>query len=244
MTSIHGTNTQYDGLSDFYYSLSLTPGDKIFGTGFGITQGGPIEYDDLVRTMHIKEGQENNFDILQSYQNLAQVARDSFRAQKLTQPRSDKKTVYSVLSTFEDLSEFKKLVDVGRMKEYLEDSDQVTLIVPTNEALREAQGSWFTMHDPKLVREFIRAHTLGFDLPYERILGRRLELYPLYEGLSYVVDGTGQFRDYINFYQKRYRINEGMYPSAQARFKLLKIFKSENGSVYVIDGAFDPEILI
>ena len=246
MTSMFGTDTSYSAMSSDFLALNLDNSDTIWGAGYGITQGKPIKYGDFIHSMNATDGDETNFNLLQAYQDKRTYYYDLLR-QKTKKQDPALKTVYDIVRMFPQVKEFVGLLDLSGWDNYAKSFDpntKVTYIVPTNEAILDAKSSWFHMSDPKMIREFLKAHTCSFALGFDDIIGRKLEVYTAREGFSFYVDGTGQFMPEVNFYQKGVYQKDWLMPIPNQRFKLLKSFQADNGMIYVIDGCFSPNILL
>jgi hypothetical protein len=246
MTSLFGTDTSYSAMNNDFLALNLDDSDYIWGTGRGITSGEPIKYSNFIHGLKKTDGDEDNFNYLQDYQTIRKTGLTYLKDN--TKPKDPSiRTVYEVVRMFPQCSEFVKLLDQSNWDTYAKTYDansKVTYIVPTNRAILDAQSSWFHMSDPKMIKELLKAHTLNFALPFDSILGKTLEVYPLRESFSFYVDGTGKFSPNITFYQKSVGLKNYEYPTPTQRYPLIKTFETDNGMVYVMDGIFSPSILI
>jgi hypothetical protein len=246
MTAQFGTDTSYSAMSSDFLALNLDNSDTIWGTGYGITKGNKINYGDFIHSMNATDGDETNYGMLQGYQDKRKYYSELLR-QKTKAKVPAIRTVYEIVRTFPQLSEFVKLLDLSGWDNYVKTNDpnaKVTLIVPTNKAILEAKSSWFHMSDPQMIKEFLKSHTCSFSLPFDAMVGRKLEVYTKREGFSFYADGTGQFMPELNFYQKGVYQKDWMMPIANQRFKVVKSFETDNGMIYVIDGCFSPGVLI
>jgi hypothetical protein len=274
MSSLFGTDQGYQAMSNHYLSLALTDGDILFGTDYApILDQAPlprgINYSTLVKTEHIIDGEEKNPSILADYlRKIHSIERTTSPISSLTIPKTGEPTVYDIVNMFPDLSLFASLIDVSNIKTDLVTDQKVTLIVPTNEALRTSLSQWLKvkgyspysepanldepvqpyktkfipsdlgMPDWYYIREIVKSHLLRYELRPQDIAQRKLELYTAHDSFSVYVDGTGHIRPEMYFYQKPLSILNYQYPLPTDPFIVKKIFQGRNGVVYVIDGVF------
>ncbi len=256
MTSIHGTDTAYDAMADDFLALAPSCTDNIFGTGSGITKGNAINYCDLVQSMRITDGQENNFSILQDYQNKRQQCKSDLLSKQLQKQQIDNDMGYlyssnrerttnvmDIIQKFKDISLFNDLLSYTSWNIYLRESTNVTVFVPLNSWINRAQQTWLKNKSMTRIKDVLKSHTCNFVLNTSRMINKRLEVYSMYEPFSFVVDGTGETMETINVYQRSNVLLDNQYPNPYNRFSIVKAFETDNGNVFIIDGMFNPEII-
>jgi hypothetical protein len=266
MTALFGTDTEFSVLADSYYALALSPlDDKIWGTN--------IPYTDLVERMKITDGQEDDPKILQAYTNLVDGSynqmvkstnpdagclynqggmrigsrfsdEDYGRAQYSDKPRTN---VWQLMQRIPQISDFSAMCAATNWSDKLTgeyEKDRWTIFAPTNDAMRKAKNSWLTTTNRHVLRELCKAHTSNFALKWNSMIKRKLEVYTVRDGFSFVVDGTGRFKNSVNVYQKPYGMLNFEYPIGLERFDIVQAYETDNGNVYIIDGVFSPAILV
>jgi hypothetical protein len=278
MTTINaGTEQAYNQIADNYLYLSLSNGDTIWGTDFASIGdvpplSGGVNYQNLIHSMRLVDGEENNPNILKRYIEANQNASKTLRGLEQT-PERPTQTIYNVLNMIPEVSRIKQIIDTVGYKNILNDVTQhgdlsqrrYTFFAPTNQAVDNAMQTWlkdepkdnetpqpYTFRNkssylglPNLqLRSILKAHTLGFNLRIQDTYDRKLELYTLEAPFSFVIDGTSRVVSYLNVYQKPSYLKNYQYPLPIDRFKVLKTFEVENGSLYIIDNMFSPQIVV
>ena len=211
MTANFGTDTGYSVLAGDFYSLALDCSDKIWGTN--------INYCDLVQTMKITDGMENDPQVLDSYVKLRDGCYNSlvqrtnnymnnYDDETYTMAKDNvtsehyKTNIFQLLKRIPEASIFTDLCEKtgwsGRLMRSGE-RDKMTVFVPTNRAFREAASTWLSIQDPKMIRELLKAHTADYALEWKSMIGRLLEIYTYKEGFSFISDGTGRFKEKSTF---------------------------------------------
>ena len=263
MTTIQGTDQAYDSIAGNYLYLSLTNGDTLFGTDFAPINGyqldGGINYVNLVKSMKLIDGEETNKDILTKYINM----NNSINLKP--EPVKDNNSIYSVISKIPQLYKIKQIIDSVGYNEILSTGnadDKKTFFAPVNEAVNVALESWLkpekAIYTPQpytfknipseqgipniKMKNLLKAHTLGFELDLDSVINRKLELYTLDDPFSFIIDGTAKVKPYLNVYQKPLYLKNYEYPLNLDRFKILKIFQCSNGTIYIIDNMFSPQM--
>ena len=266
MTACHGTDTEFSVLADSYYKLALSPlDDKIWGTN--------IPYTDLVERMKIYDGQEDDPKILQAYSNIVdgcynEMVKKSDPGAGCTYNQggmlikskisdedyglaeySDvpKTNVLQLMRKIPEISDFTRMIESTGWGQRLTagyEKDRFTIFAPSNDAMKKAQGTWLKTNNRHVLRELCKAHTTDFALKWNSIIRRKLEVFTMREGFSFVADGTGKFKNSVNVYQKPYGMLDLQYPIGLERFDIKQAYETDNGNVYIIDGVFSPAILV
>jgi hypothetical protein len=283
MSSIQAcTNQAYDTIAGNYLYLSLTPGDSIWGTDFAtisdLKEPFSVNYQNLIHSMKLIDGEENNPNILKRY-----ITANQKSSQALIEATSSSSsvnsevpnTIYGLISSLPQLSEIKKIIDQVHFDQILNlksdkgdhSQQRYTFFAPINESVTQGFQTWLTFNDnenynptpqpytfrnmksnlglPDLrVRQLLKTHTLSFNLKIEDTYERKLEVYPMQEGFSFIVDGTSNIVPYLNVYQRPQYLKSYEYPLPLDRFKVLKYYEVENGSLYIIDNMFLPQLVI
>ena len=247
MTQCQGTDTGYAGLADTYLALALDESDNIYGTD--LLYSTPINYSDFVKKMNAYDGQQREPKLLDMYASRRTAFDRGLQAgidSKLTDNITEGKTnMFDLISQFDDLSEITKILQRDGWDNYLSTTNYGAFFAPTNNAIKSA-SNWLSsaLKNRSYIRDILRSHTLEFRLRPDEFISRKLEIYTKLPGFSFILDATGQFTPGVNVYQKPHYQLDMVYPIKTERFNLKKIFETDNGFVYIIDGIFSPSISI
>ena len=252
MTSLYGTTQAYQPMASTYIALAPECGDNIFGTN--------VNYCDLAK-WGIYDGQEMDPKVLNAYvtqrergKNNLLIAAD--KSLKSTDPISyslsvsnQSSTVWGMIEQLPQLSTFRGLLKRAGWDQYINSANpyfQVTVFAPTNDALKNTAythspvENWNSYN----LRVFGQAHTLPFAFDQTQAYQRKLKLHTSLETYSVYLDGTGEVSSKLNFYVPPDRLLNLRYPDALKRINILQGYYTNNGALYLIDGAFDPEVIV
>lgn len=252
MTSLSGITQAYNGLASTYLALAPNCGDKIFGTD--------INYCDLVQ-WGIYDGQENDPKVLAMYDRQRKASQNSVllanaQAVQTTSPTSyswspsnSNTTVLSILDQLPQASTFRKLVYKSGWDKYVNSANdlyKVTLFAPINEAFMKDGWQNISLEgwNKNNLRSIAQAHTLPFAFEQEQAYNRKLQLTTSLETFNLYVDGTGEVRPTVNFYIPPNKMLELRYPKPLQRIEIIQAFYTNNGALYLIDGIFDPDVIV
>ena len=256
MSSLQGTTQAYQPMASTYIALAPSCGDKIFGTN--------IDYCDLVN-WGIYDGQENDPRVLRKYlkdvhgeqTQLFQAGKQAIRQSNQqntptsynTSPASQSTTVWSVLESLPNVNMMKKILAKSKWMDYITNANplyKITLFVPTDQAFQSTSlahipyENW-NANDLRLIGQ---AHTLPFAFEQNSAYNRKLRLYTSLDAFSVYLDGTGEVSDQLNFYIPPNEMLAFQYPQPLKRINILQGFYTNNGALYIIDGVFQPQVII
>lgn len=233
MSSIHGTDTAYGAIGKNYLSLALDCSETLFGTD--------VNYCNIVHTMKLKDGQENNPEVIKAYTEL----RDSFNYQLAQSIPIDTKkipdTIYDCLQLIPECSEVVKWIDSVQYGPQLSMNYPTTFIAPVNDIINSSKKTWLRTKQKGILRALLKAHTLDYILSPTSLEGKMLRISTKCKPFSFIADGTRQITKDCTFFQESVTLLSNEYNRIRDRFKILKIIVTTNGIIYIIDGIFSPE---
>jgi hypothetical protein len=246
MTSIQGTDSGYSAISGIYLKLAPECSDTIFGTDINYCQ---LVEDGTKKNGFLKgrfvDGQENDPEIIAKYQQLKENFNKKLTSQIQLKPKAPS-TVYDLLHIIPNVSEMLKLVDMAEYGEYLQTPSYlpITFIAPINSALSNATSTWLKTKSKGILKSLLKAHTLDYILVPKTIENRLLRIYTKNQSFYFTADGTGKFKNYINFYQEPTVMLNYQYNLPYDRFKVVATYVTDNGILYLIDGIFSPQMIL
>lgn len=233
MSSIHGTDTAYGAISKNYLALALDCSDTLFGTD--------INYCNIVHTLKLKDGQENDPNVIKEYSQ----GRDRFNYELSKGiPLDTKKTpetIYDCLQLIPECSEVLKWIDSVQYGSHLSMNYPTTFIAPINDIVLASQKTWLRTKQKGILRALLKAHTLDYILSPTSLDGKMLRISTKCKPFSFIADGTRKITKECTFFQESATLLTNEYNRIRDRFKILKIIVTKNGIIYITDGIFTPE---
>jgi hypothetical protein len=244
MSSIQGTDTGYSAIAGNYLALAPECSDTIFGTNINYCK---LVHDGTMKNGFLDgkfvDGYENDPYVISKYMSL----RNEFNTNLSKDIKLEKgtiKNIYQLLHTIPETSEIAKIVDYADFGNKLESSTFSTFIAPSNSAVKKAKNTWLNTNSKGVLRSLLDAHLLNFLLPAKKIENRLLRVNTANPAFWFTADGTAQISKGITFYQKPYELLTDKYSLPYDRFNVEKIYVTDNGAIYVIDGMFSPDIIL
>ena len=233
MSSIHGIDTSYGSISDNYIGLSLTCNDTVLGTN--------INYCNLVQsTKNFVDGDEKNQNILDNYTK-NQLQYNTSLLSSLDLSHKVPNTIYDLLYTLPECSEILKLVDYTNLSSLLQTQKGNTLIAPSNCVINMVKHN--LLKDKGLLKSLLHSHILDYILHPISLENKLLKINTHNPSFSFISDGTSNIVNHLNFYQDNYQFLLNSYEKKPNRYNVEKIYMTEKGIIYIIDGIFIPENL-
>ena len=239
-------------MASTYIALAPECGDKLFGTN--------INYCELTK-WGIYDGQENDPQVLKKYLQDKDKAEKSLFTLGMEAAQTNSPTTYSLsasnqsssvwslLQTFPNLSKFASIVRRSGWDSYLDSANdiyKVTVFAPSNQAFTSDgwQNIDLSNWNTNNLRTIAQAHTLPFGFEQESAYNRKLRLYTSLDAFSVYLDGTAEVSNKLNFYIPPDKMLNLRYPKPLKRINILQGYYTNNGALYVIDGVFEPEVIV
>ena len=233
MSSIHGTDTSYGAIDKNYLALALDCSETLFGTD--------INYCNIVHTMKLKDGQENNPEVIKAYTEW----RDHFNYEIAKSIQVDAKktpdTIYDCLQRIPECSEIVKWINSVEYGQHLSMNYPTTFIAPINSVILYSQKTWLRTKQKGILRALLKAHTLDYILSPTSLEGKMLRVSTKCKPFSFIADCTHKITKECTFFQESVTLLSNEYNRIRDRFNILKIIVTKNGIIYIIDGIFSPE---
>jgi hypothetical protein len=244
MTSTQGTDTAYSAIAGNYLALAPECSDTIFGTN--------INYCQLVKDGTKKngflngkfvDGYEDNPDVINAYLQLKHEFNQNL-SKNIKLEKKPPKTLYDIIHMVPEASEIAKLMDKIGYGDKLQSHRYITFIAPSNNALNKARDTWLKTDNKYILKNLLDAHLLNYMLSPKNIQTRLLKVNTVNPAFWFVADGTAKFTSDMNFYQTPYTLLNNEYSLPLDRFKVEKIYMTDNGVLYIIDGMFSPDTIL
>ncbi len=245
MTSTFGTDSGFYSIADEHLYLYLQ------NNGGGIVGDTDLNYCNFyqfgVRDDNMILGREKDNDLLNK-QYIDDVVKyhkncdEQLNLKKPVEPKSSKHTsIYSILSEMNYISETKKLIDKADYDFFLQTQKPITFFAFDNDSV-EIANDWISKHPGKhYIKEFLKAHTLPFELNPYTMAGRKVKLTTLSPSNYLYADGRG--KDLV-FYIQTTNLQNFTYPHSPIIIKAKGWIQTENGWLYVLETPIIPNIII
>jgi hypothetical protein len=242
MSANSGYNTGFSSISNDHLYLYVT-NDKLFNTD--------IEYANLY-SRNIVDDESKEIEKVLPYQINKELSNIQISNSIQQNSTPNKQTIYDIISQTPELSEIKNVIELsGGFKTYLSENSEpqgITFFAPINGYSKEIFNylnkniEMYPEYKTSSIQELLKAHTTNFSIDPSRLVGVKNKIFTLANGFVFYTDGTKN--DKINIYLHSY-INYHFDKMKENKIiPMLKYIKTDNGSLYIINGILTPDIVI
>jgi hypothetical protein len=245
MSHISGTDTAYSSISNIHLYLNVTNDyvEKAENSYCNLFSKGATDENTGLYTPEYND--QWNPELFKKIKKYDQTCIDSLAKNTKATPKGALlSTPFTMLKQLPFLSSCLELVNIVNYQNILNSYPNITFFAFENSNENSTIVNNFLSsykNNPYYIKEFLKFHTLKFDLHPSQLVNKKMRLTTLCKSNYIYADGTNNV---LTIYVKHDELNNFSYPNQYELIKVKSWIKLDYGWLYIIEKPILPYIIL